>query len=104
WKDPVSGSLTDASKWDPAGVPAVDDTLVFDATGAAYTVNLGPSRTVGAIHIESADATVHVNGSSPNGHTTITATGGVTVSAGRLLLQSSNSSYQSRLSLGSGTL
>ncbi len=100
WGSAQSGSFDVAGNWAEGVVPGAGDNAVIDATGAAYTVDLGPSKTVGGLVVQSADALVELTGSNANGSVVITAAGGVDVEAGTLLLQSQNTTFASNLTAG----
>ena len=103
WQAPVSGSFSDASKWEGGVVPSSADRAIFDAVGAPYTVSFGPSRTLDSVVASSPDVTLLVQGSGANSHVTLTVTSGISV-AGELRLESATSTYRSGLTAGGAGL
>jgi hypothetical protein len=75
WESAVSGLWSDATKWTPdTGTPTlIDDTAALVATGAAHTVTLDADQSIGALTLDSLDATLALNGK------TLTLTGGTSV-------------------------
>jgi T5SS/PEP-CTERM-associated repeat protein len=83
WTTDTSGLWGSSSNWSPAGPPGSTSTALITATGTNYTVSInnGISFAVASVTVNSANATVAVNG-------TLTASG--TVSATNGLLEALN--------------
>lgn len=77
WGSAIGGSWGTQANWSPVGVPqAAGDTASILATGAAYTVTLNISPTLDAFTMNSADATLAINGQ------TMTVSGASTITSG----------------------
>lgn len=91
WASAVSGNWSDASKWSPSGAPAAGERVVVNASGAAYTVTLDVSPTIGSLDLTSASATVDLGSAS------VTADSVSYLSAG--IIRSSGAGFSGRGSL-----
>jgi hypothetical protein len=99
WLSAVNGGWTDPSKWSTSPnypndeSPSAGDTyrVLIDAVGAPYSVevdSLAPFLAVDRVEIDSPDATLYLNFNGLYGDTGFTATNGIDINAGRLLMQS----------------
>ena len=78
WTSATTGSWSTTSNWTPSGNPnLVGDTATISATGAPYTVTVNAARTIGALTLNSADATL-------NASSILTSTATPTLAAGAI--------------------
>lgn len=64
WGGNFSGDWNNAANWDPTFVPGADDDVIIDASdGIAFEVDLNLSTTINSLTLNSADATLDIEGS-----------------------------------------
>ncbi|OPZ29447.1 MAG: hypothetical protein BWZ02_01010 [Lentisphaerae bacterium ADurb.BinA184] len=88
WGNASGGSWATAADWNPDGIPnAGTDTASLGNLGAAYTVTLGDTRTVGGLTVSGADPTLTVNGTLIQSGGSSTISGGTLDGSGTVRLQ-----------------
>lgn len=83
WLAPLDGDWADATNWstDPNAPIGAADTALLDAAGAAYTATVTQNTSLDTVTINSADATLQIQGAE------FIATGGIQLNQGTLNLR-----------------
>ncbi len=91
WKTAASGNWNTAGNWIDCnnGVPGASDDVVIDATGANYAVTLDVDKTVASLSLNSANATLLLDGHN------LTVSGSATIQSGVLRVKSKSYTYHS---------
>ncbi len=100
WISPNGGNWNNPANWSTGQVPGPANDAVINVPGNVTITYQGRQPTVQTI--ENYD-TIWVNGSNAGGDAILTASQAIT-NYGTILLQSSNSNYQSNIATGSSTL
>jgi hypothetical protein len=98
WVASGGGAFGNGSNWIPAGVPSAGEDIYIDLAGT-YTVQTDGSYSINSLHIGATSGTPAL---SVLGSHTITASSGVQLSGGKMLVQGTVQS--STLTMSSGTL